>query len=87
MKNITCILILIFQNALIVCFTEVDNSKTSGMMNQDVNVGKPLCNTIYKTIKDISPANLILTIECNIIDHINKSKDFLTGTKLIVQKR
>lgn len=72
---------------MIVCFTEVDNAKISGMMNQGVNIGKPLCNTIYKTIKDKSPAHLIETIETNIIDHLNKSCDILSKTKLITQRR
>lgn len=68
---------------MIKCLTEVDNAKQSGIMNDNVNVGKKLCNDIYTTIKNKSPTILIQTIEENLIDHINKSNSIITEEKEI----
>lgn len=87
MYIILCICVTIFQDALIVCFASVDEAKTCGIMNQTIKVGKSLCNTIYNTIKEKSPKDLILTIEKNISDHLRKNQDFLIETKLVVHER
>jgi len=66
---------------LIVCCTEVDDAKQSGVMNDSVNIGKKLCNAIYTTICDKSPAILLQTVEENLMVNINKSKDAVIEAK------
>lgn len=66
---------------MIVCCTEVDDAKQSGVMNDSVNIGKKLCNAIYTTICDKSPAILLQTVEENLMVNINKSKDAVIEAK------
>lgn len=66
---------------MIVCCTEVDDAKQSGVMNDSVNIGKKLCNAIYTTICDKSPAVLLQTVEENLMININKSKDIVIEAK------
>lgn len=66
---------------MIICCTEVDDAKQSGVMNDSVNIGKKLCNAIYTTICDKSPAVLLQTVEENLMININKSKDTVIETK------
>ncbi|CAH1732833.1 unnamed protein product [Aphis gossypii] len=70
-----------YEDSLIVCCTEVDDAKQSGVMNDSVNIGKKLCNAIYKTICDKSPAVLLQTVEENLMININKSKDTVIEAK------
>lgn len=72
---------------MIKCLTEVDNAKQSGIMNDNINIGKKLCNDIYTTIKNKSPIILIQTIEENLLDHINKSNSFITEEKEIAEHK
>ncbi|XP_026819663.1 uncharacterized protein LOC113558414 [Rhopalosiphum maidis] len=70
-----------YEDSLIVCCTEVDDAKQSGIMNDSVNIGKKLCNAIYSTICDKSPAVLLQTVEENLTININKSKDTVKEDK------
>lgn len=47
-------------------------------MNEELNIGKKLCNAIYTIIRDKSPAILLQTIEDVLMDNINKIKDITT---------
>lgn len=60
---------------MIVCCTEVDDAKQAGVMNDGVNIGKKLCNAIYSTICDKSPAVLLQTVEDNLTFNINRSNE------------
>lgn len=66
---------------MINCFTEVDNAKENGTMNDGVNIGNKLCNSIYTTLSDKSPAILIQTIEENVTVQINNSNEKINETK------
>ncbi|XP_025207495.1 interaptin-like [Melanaphis sacchari] len=70
-----------YEDSLIICCTEVDDAKQLGVMNDSVNIGKKLCNAIYTTISDKSPAVLLQTVEENLIININKSKDTVLEAK------
>lgn len=60
---------------MILCCTEVDDAKQAGVMNDGVNIGKKLCNAIYSTIRDKSPAVLLQTVEDNLTFNINRSNE------------
>ncbi|XP_060857350.1 dynein heavy chain-like protein 2 [Metopolophium dirhodum] len=64
-----------YEDSLIICCTEVDDAKQAGVMNDGVNIGKKLCNAIYSTTCDKSPAVLLQTVEENLKFNINKSND------------
>lgn len=59
---------------MIKCFHEINNAKESGKMNEEVNIGKKLCNAIYTIIREKSPAILVQIFENVIMDNINKIK-------------
>lgn len=63
---------------MIKCYFEINNAKDSGIMNEEVNIGKKLCNALYTIIRDKSPAILLQTIENVLMDNINKIKDITT---------
>jgi len=66
---------------LIICCTEVDDAKQSGVMNDSVNIGQKLCNAIYSTICDKSPAVLLQTVEDNLKFNINRSNETIIEAK------
>lgn len=72
---------------MIKCFTEVDNAKESGTMNDGVNIGNKLCNSIYTTLSDKSPAILIQTIEENVTVQINNSNEIINETKEAIKNK
>lgn len=74
-----------YEDSLIICCTEVDDAKQSGVMNDSVNIGKKLCNAIYTTICDKSPAVLLQTVEENLMININKSNETLIESKETVE--
>lgn len=63
---------------MIKCYYEINNAKDSGIMNEELNIGKKLCNAIYTIIRDKSPAILLQTVEDVLMDNINKIKDITT---------
>lgn len=63
---------------MIICCTEVDDAKQAGVMNDGVNIGKKLCNAIYSTICNKSPAVLLQTVEDNLTFNINRSNETIT---------
>lgn len=70
---------------MIICCTEVDDAKQSDVMNDSVNIGKKLCNAIYSTICDKSPAVLLQTVEENLTFNINRSKETIIEGKKAVE--
>ncbi|XP_022163307.1 uncharacterized protein LOC111028850 [Myzus persicae] len=74
-----------YEDSLIICCTEVDDAKQSGVMNDSVNIGKKLCNAIYSTICDKSPAVLLQTVEDNLMFNINRSSETIMETKEAVK--
>lgn len=70
---------------MIICCTEVDDAKQSGVMNDSVNIGKKLCNAIYSTICDKSPAVLLQTVEENLTFNINRSKEIIIEDKETIE--
>lgn len=52
-------------------------------MKDSVNIGKQLCNSIYTTLNDKSPATLIKTIEDNLTVQINNSNEIINETKAV----
>lgn len=66
---------------MIICCTEVDDAKQSGVMNDSVNIGQKLCNAIYSTICDKSPAVLLQTVEDNLKFNINRSNETIIEAK------
>lgn len=70
---------------MIKCFTEVDDAKESGTMNDGVNIGNKLCNSIYTTLSDKSPAILMQTIEENVTFQIINSNEKMNETKEAVK--
>lgn len=74
-------LLFIFQDSLIKCFIEVDNAKQFDKINDCINIGTNLCNALYTTISDKSPAVLLQNIEQNLMTHIQLCDDIFTEDK------
>lgn len=66
---------------MIQCFAEIDEAKQAGTMKDDINIGQNLCNVIYSTIRDKSPAILFQTIEENLMNQVKKCNDFIIEVK------
>lgn len=66
---------------MIQCFAEIDKAKQAGTMKNDVNIGQNLCNMIYSTICDKSPAILVQIIEENLLNQVKKCNDFIVEVK------
>ncbi|XP_050527573.1 repetitive organellar protein-like [Daktulosphaira vitifoliae] len=77
-----------YEDSLIECLTQVDEAKQLGIMNESVGIGKNLCQALYATMRNKSPAIMISTIEDNFVSHINKSNEVILETnKLKIQDK
>ncbi|KAL5238224.1 hypothetical protein ACI65C_005634 [Semiaphis heraclei] len=74
-----------YEDSLIICCSEVDDAKQLGVMNDSVNIGNKLCNAIYSTICDKSPAVLLQTVEENLTFNINRSKEAIIEAKETIE--